>query len=74
MRLLSVRFAPRSRREPLGLDKDTITFAGPVEENRFGFRDVLLEIMDALRGATRDSDRVRLQPRPGPTGGVSVVH
>jgi len=49
MKQLHVRFAPRERREPLGLDKETITFEALVERNAFGFRDGLLEIMDAIR-------------------------
>jgi hypothetical protein len=78
MRLLSVRFAPRGRREPIGLEKETITFSGLVEENRFGFRDGLLEIMDALRARVSGEFQIEfvfnLVPgREGPEGVFHVV-
>ena len=76
MRLLHVRFAPRARREPIGLDKDTITFTGLVEENRFRFRDGLLEIMDALRAKVNGEFQIEFVFNivPGSDGLEGVFH
>lgn len=76
MRLLHVRFAPRARREPLGLDKDTITFAGPVEENRFGFRTGLIEVMEALRARISGEFQIEFVFNlvPGSDGPEGVFH
>lgn len=48
MKQLHVRFAARRPKEDLGLDRDAITFAGLVEENRHGFLRGLEEIMEAV--------------------------
>jgi hypothetical protein len=49
MKSLHIRFGSRCVTEELGWDKDAITFAPLVEEDRFGFRRGLLEIMEAIR-------------------------
>lgn len=49
MKRIHVRFASRRATEGPGWDKDAVTFSPLVEEDRFGFRQGLVEIMDAIR-------------------------
>ena len=49
MKQIHVRFASRRVTEGPGWDKDAVTFVPLVEEDRFGFRQGLHELMEAIR-------------------------
>ena len=72
---IHVRFASRSVTEGPGWAKDAVTFAPLIEEDRFGFRKGLLELMEAIGAQASSHFQIEfvfniVPSGEGPPGGI----
>jgi hypothetical protein len=69
MKQIHVRFASRRVTEGPGWDKDAVTFTPLVEEDRFGFRQGLLNLMEAIRAQASNHFQIEFVFNIVPSGG-----